>query len=78
VTAAAQQPLTIFDKTAAYKDYDTAARALPDCEHNQAWWKLGSGRPQPPDCEHNRLWRTALRTAWVTYLAASANAECQP
>ena len=71
----AQAPLLIFDKPAAYADYDTTARALPDCEHNQAWWKQGPGRPQPPDCEHNRKWRTELHHAWTTYLAALDNAK---
>ena len=74
MTATAQQALPIFDKPAAWDHYDTTARALPDCEHNQAWWQLGPGRPTPPDCEHNRPWRSAVRAAWLTYLAALDNA----
>ena len=70
--------LPIFDRDAAWDDYDTAARAIPGCAHNQAWRKLGPGRPQPPDCEHNRVWRAAIRVAWVTFRAASSNAERQP
>ena len=66
-------PLPIFDKPTAWADYDATARALPDCEHNQAWWKQGPGRPQPPDCEHNQAWRAELRAAWLTYLAAADN-----
>ena len=77
MTAVAQQPLPIFDRDAAWHDYDTAARALPGCEHNQAWRQQGRGRPQPPDCEHNRVWRAAVSAAWVTFRAASANAERQ-
>jgi hypothetical protein len=65
--------LPIFDKAAAWDEYDTTARALPGCEHNQAWWKEGPRRPPPPDCEHNRPWRAKLRTDWVTYLAALDN-----
>jgi hypothetical protein len=71
-------PLPIFDPAAAWDDYDTTARALPPCDHNQAWTKLGPRRPQPPDCDHNRAWRAATRAAWITYLAAAANAERQP
>ena len=73
MTAAAQHPLPIFDKPAAWAGYDTTARALPDCEHNQAWRKQGPGRPQPPDCDHNQVWRTKLRAAWMTYLCAADN-----
>ena len=65
--------LPIFDRAAAYKAYDAAARALPDCEHNRAWWQAGPGRPRPPDCEHNRPWRAAIAAAWSTYLAALDN-----
>jgi hypothetical protein len=65
--------LAIFDSAAAWTDYDTTARSLPDCEHNRAWWTEGPGRPQPPDCEHNRAWRATLRAAWLTYLAALDN-----
>jgi hypothetical protein len=53
-----------------WRAYDAVARALPDCEHNQAWRQLGRDRPVPPDCEHNRVWRAALAAAWAVHLAA--------
>ena len=51
----------------AWEDLDTAHRAIPDCEHNRAWWREGPGRPVPPDCEHNRPWRASIAAAQTAY-----------
>ena len=71
----AMQQLPIFDPAAAWDDYDAAARALPDCPHNAAWWRLGPGRGMPPDCAENRAHRARVGAAREDYRAASANAE---
>ena len=71
-------PLPFFDEAAACAGYDAAARALPGCEHNQAWRKLGRGRDRPPDCEHNRPWRAEIAAAKQAWRAAQANAREGP
>lgn len=71
----AMEPLPIFDPAAAWTEYDAAARALPACVHNAAWWRAGPGRGMPPDCAENRAHRAAVGALRAVFRAASANAE---
>ena len=59
----------------AWEDLDAAHRALPGCEHNQAWWQEGPGRPVPPDCEHNRPWRAGIAAAAAAHWQAIEAAD---
>ena len=68
-------PLPFFDEAAAWDGYDTAARAMPACAHNEAWRALGPGRGFPPDCPHNRPWRAEIAAWRQWWRDAQANAR---